>query len=54
MGRSDSNIPRPPKHISKRWPGAGSAGVRKAIITNRNKKVKVTLASTKRETHEQT
>jgi hypothetical protein len=37
--------PRPPRHQSRRWPGAGSAGVRKAIITNRNKKVKVTLAS---------
>jgi len=37
----------PPKQISKRWPGAGSRGVRKAIVTNRNKKVKVTLPSLK-------
>ena len=29
---------------SKRWPGAGSKGVRKAIYTQRAKKVKVTLA----------
>ena len=35
---------RPPKHISKRWPGAGSKGVRKAMVTTRAKKVKVTLA----------
>jgi hypothetical protein len=28
----------------KRWPGAGSKGVRKAIYTQRAKKVKVTLA----------
>jgi hypothetical protein len=31
-----------------RWPGAGSRGVRKAIVTVRNKKVKVTLAEVKR------
>jgi hypothetical protein len=35
---------RPPKHISRRWPGAGSQGVRRAIVTNRNKKIRVTLA----------
>ena len=44
-----NKTPRPPKHISQRWPGAGSKGVRKAIITNRNKKVKVTLACPNRD-----
>lgn len=29
---------------SVRYPGAGSHGVRQAIVTNRNKKMKVTLA----------
>lgn len=38
---------RPPKHISKRWPGAGSKGVRKAMVTVRSRKVKVTLAQNK-------
>lgn len=28
---------------SQRWPGAGNAGLRKAIMTNRNKKIKVSL-----------
>jgi len=45
---------RPPKQISRRWPGAGSQGVRRAIVTNRNKKLKVTLAPTEgMATHEQ-
>ncbi len=45
---------RPPKHISLRWPGAGSKGVRKAIYTTRAKKVKVTLAKVGRETRPRT
>jgi hypothetical protein len=43
----DRKGPRPPKHISARWPGAGSQGVRRAIVTNRSKKIKVTLAKPK-------
>jgi hypothetical protein len=39
---------------TKRWPGAGSKGVRKAIYTQRAKKVKVTLPKVKRETRPRT
>jgi hypothetical protein len=41
---------KPPKKISKRWPGAGSKGVRKAIYTRRAKGLAVTLAKVGRGT----